>query len=190
MTIELPRMRQQFAAQAVIEELLRQQSTTPPRTGFGRFFGYSPLGDESVSWYLGAQGEIVVGAILDALPPEWTVFHALPIGTKGADIDHLVIGPGGVFTINTKHHNGKAVWVVGRTLMVSGQKQPYIRNSEFESIGLWFAGQHRYHSPGSFSMSAEARARADIDEWRLPRRKQIAGSSSHSGLQLRWCAWQ
>lgn len=133
MTIELPRMRQQFAAQAVIDELLRQQSATPPRTGFGRFFGYSPLGDDSVSWYLGAQGEIVVGAILDAMPEGWTVFHALPIGTKGADIDHLVIGPGGVFTINTKHHNGKAVWVAGRTLMVSGQKQPYIRNSEFEA---------------------------------------------------------
>jgi len=133
MTIELPRMRQQFAAQAVIEELLRQQSSTPPRSSFGRFFGYSPLGDDSVSWYLGAQGEIVVGATLDALPPEWTVFHALPIGTKGADIDHLIIGPGGVFTINTKHHNGKAVWVAGRTMMVSGQKQPHIPKSETEA---------------------------------------------------------
>ncbi|WP_345068595.1 nuclease-related domain-containing protein [Leifsonia kafniensis] len=126
-------MRQQFAAQAVIEELLRQQSRTPPRTGFGRFFGYSPLGADSLSWYQGAQGEIVVGAILDGMPPEWMVFHAVPIGTKGADIDHLIIGPGGVFTINTKHHRDKAVWVAGRTLMVSGQKQPHIRNSEFEA---------------------------------------------------------
>ncbi|MGO4103388.1 nuclease-related domain-containing protein [Leifsonia sp. YAF41] len=133
MTIELPRMRQQFAAQAVVEELLRHQSETPQRTAFGRFFGYSPLGDDSASWYLGAQGEIVVGAILDAMPPDWAVFHALPVGTKGADIDHLVIGPGGIFTINTKHHNGKAVWVAGRTLMVSGQKQQYIRNAEFEA---------------------------------------------------------
>ncbi|GAB3124991.1 nuclease-related domain-containing protein [Glaciibacter psychrotolerans] len=133
MAIEQPRMRQQFAAQAVIEELLRQQSRTPPRSGLAQFFGYSPLGADSLSWYLGAQGEIAVGAILDTMPPEWAVFHALPVGTKGTDIDHVLVGPGGVFTINTKHHKHKAVWVAGRTVMVSGQKQPYIRNSEFEA---------------------------------------------------------
>ena len=133
MTINAPAMRQQFAAQAVIEELLRQHAGTAPRTAFARFFGYSPLSEESVSWYLGATGEIAVGQILATLPPEWTSFHALPIGKKGADIDHIVIGPGGVFTINTKHHAGKPVWVGGRTLMVSGQKQPYIRNSEYEA---------------------------------------------------------
>ena len=133
MTMQAPAMRQQFAAQAVIEELLRQHAGTPPRTAFARFFGYSPLSEDSVSWYLGAKGEIAVGRILATLPPEWTSFHALPIGKKGADIDHIVIGPGGVFTINTKHHAGKPVWVGGRTLMVSGQKQPYIRNSEYEA---------------------------------------------------------
>ncbi|MBG6212104.1 hypothetical protein RCH23_000018 [Cryobacterium sp. CAN_C3] len=60
--------------------------------------------------------------------------HALPIGTKGADIDHLVVGPGGIVTINTKNHAGKPIWVAGQTLMVSGQKQPYIRNAVFEAI--------------------------------------------------------
>lgn len=126
-------MRQQFAAQAVIEELLRQHADTPPRTTIARFRGDSPLRADSVSWYLGATGEIIVGRILATLPPEWTSFHALPIGKKGSDIDHIVIGPGGVFTINTKHHGGKAVWVGGRGLMVSGQKQPYIRNAEYEA---------------------------------------------------------
>ncbi len=126
-------MRQQFAAQSAIEELLRQHADTPARSAFGRFFGHSPLSEESVSWYLGALGEIAVGQVLATLPAEWTSFHALPIGKKGADIDHIVIGPGGVFTINTKHHAGKRVWVGGRTIMVSGQKQPYVRNSEYEA---------------------------------------------------------
>ena len=126
-------MGQQFAAQSVIDQLLRQHADTPARTAFGRLFGYSPLSDESVSWYLGALGEIAVGEILATLPPEWTSFHALPIGTKGSDVDHIVIGPGGVFTINTKHHAGKRVWVGRRTVMVSGHKQPYIRNSEHEA---------------------------------------------------------
>ena len=133
MHTDAPTMRQQLPAQAVIEELLRRQSATPSRSGFRRFFGFSPLGADSVSWYQGAKGEIVVGAILAKLPPEWTAFHALPIGKNGADIDHLVIGPGGIFTINTKHHAGKAVWVAGRTLMVSGHKQSHIRNADYEA---------------------------------------------------------
>ena len=126
-------MGEQHAGQAVVEELLRNHSTTPTRNAFGRIFGLSPLADDSVSWYLGAVGEIAVGKILAFLPPEWRAFHALPIGTKGSDIDHLVIGPGGIFTLNTKHHRGKAVWVGGRTLMVSGQKLPHIRNAEYEA---------------------------------------------------------
>ncbi|MBC7443619.1 MAG: NERD domain-containing protein [Ramlibacter sp.] len=133
MTSQTPTMGEQHAARAVIEELLRQQSTTPARNGFGRLFGHSPLGDDSVSWYLGAKGELEVGGILATLPPEWTAFHALPIGKKGADIDHLLIGPGGLFTLNTKNHTGQGVWVAGRTLMVSGRRVPHLRNAEHEA---------------------------------------------------------
>ncbi|MDQ1576607.1 MAG: hypothetical protein QOH55_1757 [Microbacteriaceae bacterium] len=132
MTTEVT-MRQRCPAQLVIEELLQEQSGIPPRSVLARFFGRCPLGADSVSWYRGAQGEITVGEILAQLPPEWAVFHALPVGTKGADIDHLVIGPGGIFTINTKHHGGKSVWVAGRAFMVSGHKQPHIRNAKFEA---------------------------------------------------------
>ena len=133
MTDPIVGMRQNVAGQSVIDELLRQQVGTPDRNGFGRLVGDSPLGVDSLSWYRGALGEVAVGRILATLPAEWTVFHALPIGKKGADIDHVVIGPGGIFTINTKNHSGKAVWVAGQTLMVSGQKQPHIRNAEFEA---------------------------------------------------------
>ncbi len=52
---------------------------------------------------------------------------------NGADIDHLVLGPGGVFSLNAKHHPGGNVWVGGNTLMIDGQRQPYIRNSRHEA---------------------------------------------------------
>jgi hypothetical protein len=126
-------MRQQVAAQSVIEELLRRQESVPARGWMGRVLGASPLGADSASWYRGALGEIAVGRILATLPIGWIAFHALPIGRKGADIDHLVIGPGGIVTINTKNHSGKAVWVGGQTLMVSGHKQPHIRNADHEA---------------------------------------------------------
>ena len=61
-------------------------------------------------WYVGALGEIEVGVLLGALGPDWMVRHAVPIGQGTADVDHLVIGPGGVFALNTKHSAGSGVW--------------------------------------------------------------------------------
>jgi hypothetical protein len=133
MTSQLSGMRDQVAAQSVIEELLRRQQSFPPRSRFATFWGYSPLAADNVAWYLGAQGEIAVGKILSGLPPEWRVFHALPVGKAGADIDHLVLGPGGIFIINTKHHGGKKIWIAEKGFTVAGQTKPYIRNSEFEA---------------------------------------------------------
>lgn len=126
-------MRSRTAGQAVIAEFLREQALVPPRTTFARAFGRSPLSTESRPWYIGAEGEIAVGRELAGLPDGWAVFHAVPVGKKGSDIDHVVVGPGGVFTINTKHHSGKNVWVGRRVLMVSGQKTPHIRNAEYEA---------------------------------------------------------
>lgn len=129
-------MRDRFAGQLVIDETLRRQLGVPPRTSVQRFFGRSPLSDDARPWYLGAVGEIAVGAILERLPDGWSARHALPVGTKESDIDHVVVGPGGVFTINTKHHAGKNIWVAGRTMLVDGQSQQYIRNAEGESARL------------------------------------------------------
>ncbi len=84
-------------------------------------------------WYVGALGELKVARRLEALGPEWRVFHAVPVGSGTSDIDHVVIGPPGVFTINTKHHEGKDVWVGGRRIMVGGQRTDYLRSSRHEA---------------------------------------------------------
>ncbi|GAA1501932.1 hypothetical protein GCM10009740_38430 [Terrabacter terrae] len=55
------------------------------------------------------------------------------MGAKGSDIDHVLVGPGGVFTLNTKAHPGARIWVGGNTFMVNGHKQPYLRNSRHEA---------------------------------------------------------
>jgi len=132
MMIDTPTMRNRFAAQSAIEELLLVQGSTVPRTRLACFFGRSPLGVDSAAWYACAKGERVVGSVLATLPKEWKVFHSLPVGT-GIDIDHLAIGPAGVFTISTKHHHGKSVRVSGRTVMVARQKKEYIRDAEIEA---------------------------------------------------------
>jgi hypothetical protein len=119
--------------QAVIEELMAVQSLVRPRTWLQRVFGRSPLSPESWPWYKGALGEIAVGRILEQLGPEWLVLHAIPVGKGSSDIDHLLVGPAGVFTVNTKNHSGQTVWVAGRTLMVAGKKTRHLHNAAFEA---------------------------------------------------------
>jgi hypothetical protein len=86
------------------------------------------------AWRVGADGEEMVGARLEKLTPHgWHVLHAVPVGTKGSDIDHVLIGPGGVYTLNTKHHPGGKVWVGQHAIKVNSHSVPYLRNSRFEA---------------------------------------------------------
>ena len=119
-------------AQLAILELLHAQSTVPPRSKVARVFGMSPLSHETHALYRGVVGELEVGEALDRLGSEWVVRHALPVEAGLGDIDHLVIGPAGVFIIATKNHSGLSVWASQRTLMVAGVRQPHIRNMEYE----------------------------------------------------------
>jgi hypothetical protein len=82
-----------------------------------------------------ADGDVEVARRLERLNARWRVLHAIPIGEQDSDIDHVVIGPGGVFTINTKNHPNANVWVRGDTFKVNGFNQPYIRNSRHQARG-------------------------------------------------------
>ena len=86
------------------------------------------------SWRVGATGEEAVGVRLERLHHHgWQVLHSIPVGEGDADIDHVLIGPGGVFTVNTKNHPGKRIWVAGNTIQINGHYHPYIRNARFEA---------------------------------------------------------
>jgi hypothetical protein len=86
------------------------------------------------AWRVGAGGEETIGAKLEKLRKHgWHVLHAVPVGDRGSDIDHVVIGPGGVWTLNTKTHPGKHVWVGKHQVRVDGHKTDYLRNSRHEA---------------------------------------------------------
>ncbi|PWN01308.1 hypothetical protein DJ010_19305 [Nocardioides silvaticus] len=59
-------------------------------------------------WERGAEGERRTAEALAALPAhEWTVFHDVPWpGRARANIDHVAVGPTGVFVIDAKHWSG------------------------------------------------------------------------------------
>jgi len=133
-TIEIHAMRTRLAAQKVIEDLMDQR-VVPRRSRFARLLGSSPLDQSSVAWYHGAIDDIAVGEALAKLPPDWTVFHSLPIGTLRAEIGHLVVGPGGVFTITVKNPRGKSIWLHKRLLLESGHRVPYLHDAEAAAEG-------------------------------------------------------
>jgi hypothetical protein len=85
---------------------------------------------EAAKWYdIGADGEEIVGAVLDAGLPEddgWHVIHSLVVTKGGGDIDHVVVGPPGVFTLNAKHHVGKSVRVSESEYRVDGGRRDYL----------------------------------------------------------------
>ncbi|MFI9319659.1 nuclease-related domain-containing protein [Kitasatospora aureofaciens] len=89
------------------------------------------LGDSST--LRGLEGEQIVGSRLGALKTAgWKVLHGVPL-PSGSDIDHVVIGPPGVFTVNSKHHPGATVWVGDKVVKVNRNGFPYVENSEFEA---------------------------------------------------------
>lgn len=125
-----PDLRSRIPAQSLMEQILRLSAEAKSET---RTNGRRQLPDEIHSWYAGAVGERRVAEILSRLGEEWTVLHSVPVGSEGSDIDHVLIGPAGVYTINTKHHAGKDVWVGGHGFRVNNHPQHHISNAAFEA---------------------------------------------------------
>jgi hypothetical protein len=72
--------------------------------GCGLRFRPSP---DAVAWRRGAVGERRTARLLDPLERHgWAVLHDLALPGSQANLDHLVIGPGGVFVIDSKQYRG------------------------------------------------------------------------------------
>jgi hypothetical protein len=70
--------------------------------GWGLRFRPSP---ETVAWRRGAAGERRTARLLAALERHgWAVLHDLAIPGSRANLDHLAIGPAGVFVIDSDRH--------------------------------------------------------------------------------------
>jgi hypothetical protein len=93
--------------------------------GLGWLLRFRPSPD-TLAWRRGAAGERRTARLLAPLHRRgWAVLHDLAIPGSAANIDHLVIGPGGVLAIDSKQYRGQ-LWVDrdgmvwhGRHLLVS-----------------------------------------------------------------------
>lgn len=124
---------QNIAGAEVRAQALSAREAAPVRTALARVLR---VHTEERAWRLGADGEEKVAAQFDRVlkkDDRWRFIHSIPVGSRGSDIDHLVVGPGGVFTVNAKNHPNAKIWVGGDTVLVNGQRQPYVRNARHEA---------------------------------------------------------
>jgi hypothetical protein len=63
---------------------------------------------DAVAWRRGVVGERRTARLLAPLERQgWAVLHDLAVPGSRANLDHLVIGPGGVFVIDSKQYRGR-----------------------------------------------------------------------------------
>jgi hypothetical protein len=75
---------------------------------------FRPTGD-TLAWRRGAQGERRTARVLAPLERQgYQLFHDLAIPGSAANVDHLVVGPTGVFVIDSKRYRGHLHYSAGR----------------------------------------------------------------------------
>ena len=67
------------------------------------------------SFFRGARGEERVAKVLAALPDTYHVFNDFEVGVD--HVDHVVVGPAGVFSVETKSWRGEVAVVEGHVLV-------------------------------------------------------------------------
>lgn len=120
----------------------------PVRSFLGRLTG---VHTSEAAWRKGEQGERLIADQLARLPAEWTILHDLCLDDEGHNVDHVAVGPGGVFSLNSKKLTGSA-WVRGGDVFVNGQRTSYRGQAKAEAASLasWFeqaTGQRPWVEP-------------------------------------------
>jgi Nuclease-related domain len=119
-------------ARRVAGQHARQEAASARRKAFwaSLVFGSRRYDETAARWARGAEGEEVVGGVLESLAEDgWLAIHDVALGR--GNIDHIAIGPAGIFAIETKSHRGRIP--IGR-LDERMLKQAYAEKKVIESI--------------------------------------------------------
>ena len=81
------------------------------------------------AWRRGYEGERVIGELLESdLSDKFHVFNDLHFPGLRANIDHIVVGPTGVFVLDTKNWRGVVEWDAdGKKILLNGEGQDAAR---------------------------------------------------------------
>ena len=117
--------------------------------------------------YTGRWGEISIKEVLKELPSDYAVYEGVVTEADKGDIDYVVVGPTGVFTVEVKAHKGEVAYN-GFGITLDGRPFPdknVLRQMHGETHGLKIFLQERVHADfyvRPILVFANDRARVDI----------------------------
>jgi Nuclease-related domain len=103
------------------------------------------------AWATGAEGEARTGRFLEPLEAEgFRVLHDRKIPGSRANIDHIVIGPPGIFVVETKSYTGSLRIRGGEVYVAGRRKTGMIEEATREALAVQIAladeiDAHGYH---------------------------------------------
>ena len=62
--------------------------------------------NSSKSWNKGIKGEVIVAEYLNQLPEDYFVFNDVKFPGSYGNLDHVVVGPTGIYVVETKNYGG------------------------------------------------------------------------------------
>ena len=86
------------------------------------------------AWLKGAEGEMALGRMLDAVPTSWAL-HDRAIPGSRTNIDHVLVAPSGVFVIDAKLYAGKLTKSRGQ-LYVGGRAKENLIKGLHKQVSL------------------------------------------------------
>jgi hypothetical protein len=123
-------LRERAPATAAMQKLVSYVGTADVRE---LPLGMMHVSNEALMWLRGVRGELSMAEQLEHLDSrEWVVLHSVLVD-RYTDIDHIVVGPPGVFPINTKRLMNREVVVDGDVFRSDGWRKKYLAKSEIEA---------------------------------------------------------
>lgn len=114
-------IRTRIAGQRAMREVVEAEAAARPRTRLERILGIRALSPAARRSFGTALGDAEVGPVLAQLGQRWDVLHDVPVDASRT-IDHLAIGPGGVFAVRAAHCGGADVEIEGEALTIAGAR--------------------------------------------------------------------
>jgi hypothetical protein len=102
-----------------MREVVDAEALARPRTQLERMLGIRALSPDARRAFDVALGDAAIAPALQQLGPRWDMLHDVPIADSRA-VDHVAIGPGGVYAIRAVHCGGADVIVDGPELTIGG----------------------------------------------------------------------
>ena len=94
------------------------------------------LARERIRHLHGGQAEALVAFHLRQLDDGWHLFNNVRVG-GAEDVDHVLVGPAGLFCVSTKSHRGLYAWdAAARTATLNGRPTDHVRGAQAMAMQL------------------------------------------------------